>query len=114
MAVTTTGTTLDDEDDDDADDEDEDDYDEEDDYNDDEDVNADKDDDDDDDDDDSDADSGGVFWLHVCPPKKQLRYGSKHKDQRPMGTIPVRALARHNPDNGATGDGRARVWPEEP
>ena len=53
-------------------------------------------------------------------PKNNLRDGSmhvnsscKHLDQRPMGAIPVRALALHYPNNGAMGDGREGVLPVE-
>ena len=68
-----------------------------------------------------DADAG-CFVLATCVlGPKHLRAGSlhvynscKHVYQRPMVAIPVRALALRNPDNGATGDGREGILPEEP
>ena len=53
-------------------------------------------------------------------PRNNLRDGSmhvnnscKHLDQRPMGAIPVRALALRNPKNRAMGDGREGILPVE-
>ena len=64
----------------------------------------------------------GCFVLATCLlGPKHLRDGSLHVYssckrvyQRPMGAIPARALALHNTVNGATGEGREGILPEEP